>query len=519
MNFIDKMVMFINPEKGLKRYEARRKMEILNTGYSNHGASTTKTSMQGWNSTGGGVNKDIYKNRKKLVERSRDLYMGTPVATGALKTINTNVIGSGLKLKASINSEIIGISEEEAGKTETLIENEFKLWSENKIDNAGLLNFNQLQDLVFLTVLLNGECFIKLNYIPTPKNPYSLKLQIIEPDRVITPNSEQQNKKVIEGAKFDSNGTIEGYYIAKEHPLEVYGNIETNYIKIFGNESQRNIIHLLFVERPEQIRGIPILSPVIESLKQLGRYTEAELMAAVVSGMYTVFIETDKERNEGADIGEHESIEPEQQVAAGDEGTIELGAGTVVGLNPGEKVNTANPGRPNAQFDPFVTSILRQIGSALEVPYELLIKHFTASYSASRAALLEAWKMFRKRREWFASNFSQVVYEEWLNEAYLLGRIELKNYGTDPLISKAWSAAQWNGPSQGQIDPLKEANAAVTKINNGLSTRTRETAELNGGDFEQNVRTLEKENKLLEEKGVILNAETTQVLEHSEEQE
>ena len=178
MNFIDKMIMAIDPQKGLKRYEARKKLEILNTGYSNHGASTTKKSMVGWQSTGGGVKKDIYKNRKKLVERSRDLYMGVSVATGALKTINTNVIGSGLKLKSDIDSEIIGISEEEAEKIETLIEKEFKLWSKDKIDNLGTMNFYQLQDLVFLTVLMNGECFIKLNYFETPKNPYSLKLGI-----------------------------------------------------------------------------------------------------------------------------------------------------------------------------------------------------------------------------------------------------------------------------------------------------------------------------------------------------
>ena len=223
MNFIDKMVMVIDPQKALKRYEARKKLEILNTGYSNHGASTTKKSMVGWQSTGGGVKKDIYKNRKKLVERSRDLYMGVSVATGALKTINTNVIGSGLKLKSDIDSEIIGISEEEAEKIENLIEKEFRLWSKDKIDNLGTMNFYQLQDLVFLTVLKNGECFIKLNYFETPKNPYSLKLEILEPDRIYTPNNMLSDKSVIEGVKIDKNGRIEGYYISSEHPLDATG--------------------------------------------------------------------------------------------------------------------------------------------------------------------------------------------------------------------------------------------------------------------------------------------------------
>ena len=194
MNFIDKLITVFNPEKGLKRFQARRKLEILNTGYSNHGASTTKKSMLGWQSAGGGVKKDIYKNRKKLIERSRDLYMGTSVATGALKTINTNVVGSGLKLKAAIDSETIGISDDEATKVEELIEKEFELWSKDKIDNLGTMNFYQVQELVFLTVLLNGECFIKLNYFETPKNPYSLKLEILEPDRIYTPNNMLSNK-------------------------------------------------------------------------------------------------------------------------------------------------------------------------------------------------------------------------------------------------------------------------------------------------------------------------------------
>lgn len=519
MNLLDKTIAFFNPKKALEREVARKKIEILNTGYSNHGASTTKSSMKGWISTGGGVKKDIYKNRKKLVERSRDLYMGAPVAQGVMKTINSNVIGSGLKLKSSIDYETLGISEEEAEAIETIIEKEFKLWADNKIEQMGVLNFDQVQDLVFLTILLNGECFVKFNYFETPKNPYSLKLQIIEPDRVMTPSILQNDESIVDGVKIDSNNRISGYYVARKHPLDVSGNVETDFISVYGKQEQLNILHIMLAERPEQVRGIPILSPVIEALKQLDRYTDAELMAAVVSGMYAIFIESDKDNAQGANIADHEVLDETEKIDTNTDENIELSPGIVVGLNPGEKAKETNPGRPNAQFDPFVTAILRQIGAALEVPYELLIKHFTASYSASRAALLEAWKMFRKRRDWFSSNFTQVVYEEWLREAYLLGRVDLKNYGEDPLLTKAWCGAQWNGPSQGQLDPLKEVKASTLRVQQGFSTRTKETVELNGGDFEQNVRILAKENKLLEEKGVMINnAENDkEVLEHNEE--
>ena len=82
-----------------------------------------------------------------------------------------------------------------------------------------------------------------------------------------------------------------------------------------------------------------------------------------------------------------------------------MGNGSIVALDEGEEVQIADPSRPNPNFDPFVIAICRQIGAALEIPYELLVKNFTASYSASRASLLEAWKMFRMRREWLVGNF------------------------------------------------------------------------------------------------------------------
>ncbi len=168
-----------------------------------------------------------------------------------------------------------------------------------------------------------------------------------------------------------------------------------------------------------QRRGVPVLAPVIEALKQLGRYTDAELVAAVVSGMFTVFIKTDAPDGPVGESG----IPQYEQIDNHDDNTQEMGNGSIVSLGEGESIDTANPGRPNTAFDGFVVAICRQIGAALELPYELLVKHFTASYSASRAALLEAWKMFRMRRDWMVQSFCQPIYEEWLAEAVAKGRV------------------------------------------------------------------------------------------------
>ena len=249
-------------------------------------------------------------------------------------------------------------------------------------------------------------------------------------------------------------------------------------------------------ERIGQRRGVPLLAPVIESLKQLGRYTEAELVAAVVSGLLTVFIEKESYSSD-APFGQ--IVPEEEQVDRYTENSIELGPGAIIDLNEGEKANIVNPGRPNAAFDGFVTAICRQIGAALEIPYELLLKNFNASYSASRAALLEAWKSFRMYREWLAADFCQPIYEEWLTEAVAKGRIEAPGFFGDPLTKKAYCGAEWNGPAQGLLNPTQEVAAAQKRVENGFSTRSKEAKEMNGTDYYKNISQLKQEEELIQE--------------------
>lgn len=495
MNIIDEAFKIVSPQKALRREVARKKLSIMNSGYSNHGASRTKKSLLGWMFGGGSPKEDIEDNIQVLRERSRDLYMGAPIATGAIKTLRTNVVGAGLRLKSQIDSEFLGLSDEEVSKLETTIEREFALWADSvNCDLARLNNFYELQQLVFMSSLMCGDAFALLPYTKRIGMPYDLRIQLIEADRICNPYN-NFDKNISAGVECNDVGEIVAYHIANFHPLSAYrANYTWTRVEAFGSKTgRRNIIHIMESERIGQRRGVPILAPVIEALKQLGRYTEAELMAAVISGMFTVFIES-KSTNDDMPLGS--SIPEEDQLDGDDENSYELGNGAIVALGEGETAKETNPGRPNTAFDGFVASICKQIGTALEIPHDLLLKQFNASYSASRAALLEAWKMFRMRRTWLANDFCQPIYEEWLSEAIAKGRIYAPGFFDSPIIRKAYCNAEWNGPSQGQLDPVKEANAAVIRVQNGFSTRSKETVELTGGDFVKNNRQRIKEEQM-----------------------
>ncbi|EBI3076571.1 phage portal protein [Salmonella enterica] len=486
MNILDKVIAPFSPQRALSRAVARKKLEAINNlGYDRHGASTHKKSLRGWFSRAGSPDDDITKNQGKLRERSRDLFMGNPLATGAIKTIRTNVVGSGLKLNANIDAEFLGLTPAEARAREKHTEREFRLWADSvNCDASRMCTFGQLQSLVQMAALSSGDVFATLPVIKRKGAIYDLCVYLIEGDRVCNPDN-VFIPDMYGGIELGEYSDPVAYWIAKHHPASTSGFTQRKWERIpaYGkNTGRRNVLHVMQDwERPGQRRGVPVLAPVIEALKQLGRYTDAELVAAVVSGLFTVFVKT--EAPEGP-IGEG-GIPTYEQIDNYDENTVEMGSGSVVSLADGESVETANPGRPNTAFDGFVVAICRQIGAALELPYELLVKHFTASYSASRAALLEAWKMFRMRREWMVLSFCQPVYEEWLSEAVAKGRVIAPGFFHGPEYKAAWCGAQWYGPSQGQLDPLKEAKAAKLRVDETFSTREKETAEMSGLNWEE----------------------------------
>lgn len=164
----------------------------------------------------------------------------------------------------------------------------------------------------------------------------------------------------------------------------------------------------------------------------------------------------------------------------------------------------------NAQstFDAFMASFLKQVGAALNLPYEVLMKNFTASYSASRAALLQAADEFRQRKAWFVQDFLMPVYEQFLMEAVALGRIEAPGFFDDPIKRAAWSAADFYNEQTHMLDVTKEVEGAQMRIALGLSTHRKEAAELAGVDFEDNLETLATEYAM-KQKLLPSTAETT----------
>lgn len=483
-----------------------------NKGYGEAGASWSKRAVKGFNAPSGSAHEDIDFNNFTMRQRARMLYMAAPVATSAIKTNRTNVVGVGLRLKSRIDREVLGLMPEQAEAWQKITEREFALWAGDKraCDATGMNNFYGLQQLALVSWLLSGDCIgIIKQYDTTPLLPYSLRVHLIESDRIATPggygaggsitfttgkNTDTGNT-IYDGVEVDKNGMVVAYHIRSTYPFEI-GAPTTTWARVLAYQEHTglpNVLHIIDTERPDQYRGVSYLAQVIEPLLQLRRYTESELMAAVVESFYTAFIKTQAPTDENP----FNQTDPDMPGEPKGPNEYSMGPGQVNIMAPGEDVEFANPTHPNGSFDKFVTAMCAQVGAALEVPADLLLKQFNSSYSASRAALLEAWKAFKMRREWLADDFCRPCYEVWMSEAVARGRIYAPGFFTNPAIRAAYLGSEWLGPSQGQLDPVKEITAEILACSEGYSTHEQSTIRLNGGQWDANVEQLQRENEKL----------------------
>jgi len=499
---IDNIINFFSPRHGQERFRTRAQMAISG-GYT--AADKTRTANKLGSRRETDADGAILPDLRTLREDSQHMLRNSAIAVGAVKTNITKVVGTGLKVKSQINRDILSMTEDQANQFERQAEREFLLATDTReIDAERQLTFSLMQGLVLLKTLEDGDVFTNMPRFARPGSPYKLKLQLIEAARICNKNGLADTAAQSAGVEKDTTGAPLAYHVCNQHPgglrYRTGKDLAWTRLEAFGRQSGSPLVlHHYDKTRPGMTRGVPYLAPVMEVIKQLGRYTDAEVMAAVVSGMLTTFI-----TNESGDPSQTLPQNAEAVAADPTQTGIELGYGSVVGLLPGEKIDTVNPGRPNPAFDPFVTALCRQIGVALEIPFELLVKHFTASYSAARAALLEAWSYFNRRRHWLVTSFCQPVYEAVITEAVATGRLQAPGFFSDPAIKRAYLGTIWIGDAAGQIDPLKEINAAEKRMALNLTTHAEECSAMpyGGADWEGKFPQLVKEKRMMKEAGI-----------------
>lgn len=503
-NLVDKIITYFAPRVGARRLMARVNLAAAG-GYT--GARIDKAALSSWRTSAGSPDTDVIADLPTLRQRSADLERNAPVGAAIINTSASHVVGTGLACNPAIDGAFLGLSEAQVKEWQADTRRRFQAWAVTPdCDLARKLNFYGVQDLALRGTMSRGDIFVLTPRVVRSMGGPRLALQLVEADRVCNPDGLRDTATLTAGIEHSpTTGEALRYHIADRHPGDSGRgpNTWTTREARGARTGRRNVLHLYRQLRPGLRRGVPILAPVIEPIKMVSRYTDAELQAAVTSGLFSVFLKMDPNAfQELFDEGAQTNIIDRASKWSG-----EIEGGKAVNLLPGEEAIPSNPGRPNAQFDPFVTACFRQIGMAVGIPYEVLVMHYQSSYSAARGALLMAWRFFMGWRDWLATELCQPTYELWLADEVAEGRIAAPGFFADPIVRAAWCGATWVGDGPGSIDPGKEVAAAEARITLGTSTRQAESLLHDGVDWETKHRQLVREAEARREAGFLVQGD------------
>ncbi|KQT10973.1 phage portal protein [Ramlibacter sp. Leaf400] len=504
-NLVERMLAHVLPKTAQRLHRGRMQFEMqasIGRGIGGYvGARRDRAATAEWQPGGGSASSDILPDLPMLRDRSRDQVRNAPVATGALNTEVTHVVGTGLSYTPAIDAARLGITEDSAREWTAGTKARFKAWAESTDCHLQRqLDFYGLTDLAYRSWMESGDVFVLTPMIERGGETM-LALQVIEADRVCNPRGKFDSDTLQDGVELDpTTGEPVAIHVAKYHPGDFRGQANSwERIAMRADNGRRNVLHLFDSLRPGQVRGVPWFGPILEPLKQLQKWSDAELNAAVVSSIWAVFVEMDHEAF--AEIFDDESAS--RLVNDAQRWSGKMDSGKTINLLPGEKAEMKTPGRPNPQFDPFFQAMMTQIGMTLGVPKEVLMMAFQSSYTAARGAFVMAWRRWNTRRDKVAKMLCQPVLELWLTHDVAEGRIAAPGFFADKVVRAAWCSSMWTGDGPGSVDPLKEVSAAEKRVQLGISTLQAESILHDGQDWEAKQRQRAKEVQLQRRDGTL----------------
>lgn len=443
-----------------------------------------------------------------LRAHSNALFKRNLYARGIIRRIVTNEINVGLHLECTPEEKLLGYGEDELADWSEDVENRFKLWERDPwlCDTEERLTFGELQAQGRMEAIIAGDVLVVLRQFQPTGLP---RLQLIDGGKVRTPLAKtnlREGSRIEHGVELDSQGRQVAYWVSQRDGT-------SKRLPAWGEKSGRRLAWLLYgtEKRVDEVRGEPLLSLVVQSLKEIDQYRDSTQRKALVLSMLAMFVQKSVDKPgtmpiAGGAIRRGVDVAQDSKGAARKFRAAELLPGlTIDELQPGEEPKAFQHQGALEGFGEFEEAIIQGVAWALEIPPEILRLSFSHNYSASQAAINEYKMTLNKHRSSFGTGFCQPVYIEWMVAAALSGKLAaprlLESWRDAKLydVFGAWTSSDWTGAIKPAVDLSKLVKGYTEMIAQGLITRDRASRELNGTKYSKNAQKLKRENVALAE--------------------
>ena len=396
---------------------------------------------------------------------------------GIVETLANDIVGRGPRAQVTIPGD--GPDETRAQE----IEDAWADWAENA-DADGRLSFGQILALAVKQGPSAGEAFIVHTNDPAAKRgEVSLRLRLIEADRVAMPYGMFAPANVCDGIKFSTDGRPTHYMVLKRHPGDTSRITLTN-SAAFDEVPADQVQHVYRQDRPGQNRGIPWFASALIPLAHLRRYTLATVTAAENAASISGVTYTDLP---GVDVEEAEQFEE-----------VEIPRGSMMTLPSGYKMAPFEPKQPTVTYPKFKNEMLDEAGRGLSMPHNIIAGNSSGyNYASGRLDWQVYFRMIRTSQADLGRICTR-IFRAWFAEYTLQRRAIPMTARRTPRPEVAW---YW--PGHQHVDPAKEAMAQRIRLNSLTTTLEDEYAK-EGTDWRRKVDQIAIEREYTASKGLTI---------------
>lgn len=446
---------------------------------------------------------------------SRALVRDNAYAWGVVDTIVSSVVGCGITAQSQVETP-------DGADIEDVNEARDKVWNEwcDVCDVNGRLTFSEIQQLAQREIVEGGEVLIHLVNTPGKKyrgiyRPVPFAIELIESDRLATERDTYKIRdsgahKIVRGVELDDLGKPLAYWIYPEHPNGPYTHAQTTPVRY---EAQ-NILHLFRVDRIGQSRGVSWFAPVMSWIRDLGVYVDNEIQTSAVAACFGVAITTSGRGGTG--------LMPSTDSNTVDENGNRLEyiePAMVTYLQPGETIESINPGRPNSASEPWINLMLRGIAVGTGLSYEIVARDYSkTNYSSSRTSQLEDRRRFRRWQKYLVNHMCQPIWDRFNDQAATAGVAGFASMSEILDERRTATAVEWQTPAWEWVDPDSEQKASDAALVSFQSTYQDEIGQ-RGKNWRNVFYQRAKEEKLKRQLGLVTADMASTELDQAEAQQ
>ena len=393
------------------------------------------------------------------------------------------------------------------------VETLWDMWkSDTRVSHDKQSNLDSLAYQIKVNTIISGDILIVKRVING-----NLEYQLIDGKNVfyVSNVNPKNNNRILNGVEIDTNREHVAYWVRKD-------NLE--YERIPAKDKKGRLIAWLAYADKNRVgstRGLSPLGAIMQKLDQLDKYSENEVVASNTNAKFCATIEHDVNSSGQNPLQKGIPLKrlglaitqalPDELTALGEEiakRMRNMTNGIIMNLGMGQKLVSYDTKRPNVNYGAFLDSNAKYMFAALGLPFEVVLMVFQNNFSASRASL----KMFEiilkvMRKHTLIDGFYSVVYRQWFEIEVLKANIDAPKYlefrNNPEYYDNAYTQARFIGPPIPHVDPKKEVDAVVEKLNNGLSTYESALEELGDNhDFDSMVEKRGAEQRKFKENGL-----------------